>query len=208
MNEPRLTISGNVVFDAEERVAASGQPFAVFRIANNISRRRDDGRYEDVRTEFYRVTAFGNLAVNAIASVKKGQRVLVHGKVRATTYTRGDGSEGANIEITASMIGHDLTFGYVDYHKGRANREDPKDPQNDPIVRSVRESEDSRTDPETWGRSGGQSWSPGSESHSWNPDYDAVGEAEPPRLSVVEDDFDPEAEVDFIEDPEPADALV
>ena len=44
MNEPRLTISGNVVFDAEERVAASGQPFAVFRIANNISRRRDDGR--------------------------------------------------------------------------------------------------------------------------------------------------------------------
>lgn len=179
MNEPTVTISGNVVADAQEHVGASGRPFTVFRLANTIQRRRPDGGYEDVRTEYYRVTAFGNLAVNTAHSIRKGQRVLVHGKVRATTYTRSDGSEGASIEITASMVGHDLTFGWADYHKGRRDREDPADPQNDPAVRAARAGEGQRTQDESDPAHSSQQWGrhPGPE--QWNPDYVAAYDADP-----------------------------
>ena len=160
MHEPIVTISGNVVADPDERVSASGRPFTVFRIATNITRRLADGSFEDLRTEYFRVSTFGNLATNVAASISKGQRVLVHGKLRAQTYVRPDGSEGASIEITASMVGHDLTFGWADFHKGRAAREDPNDPQNAEVVRQARAQDCGSDDARGWGSSDSQDWNP------------------------------------------------
>jgi single-strand DNA-binding protein len=178
MHEPIVTISGNAVADAEERAASTGRSFTVFRLANTIRRRLGDGSYEDVRTDFYRVTVFGTLAVNAAKSVKKGQRILVHGRLRVASFTRPDGTEGANIEVTATMVGHDLTFGWVDYHKGRADREDPNDPQNDPAVQRARIADDAGRRDHEWGRHLAEP--------EWNPTYvEDLPPASSPRTALT-----------------------
>lgn len=167
MQELRVTISGNVVADPELRIGSTGNPFTTFRVAVNITKRTDAGVYQEVRTEYYRVTAFGALGHNAMGSLKKGQGVLVYGRFKTETYPRQDGSEGASIEITADALGHDLTFGWADYHKGRKPAEDSSDPRNDPAVRAARQEDYARDQhARDQQRSG---W--GSGAHNWNSDY-------------------------------------
>ncbi|WP_132099634.1 single-stranded DNA-binding protein [Curtobacterium sp. PhB146] len=57
-----------------------------------------------------RVTAFRSLASNVFKSLKKGDRIVVSGRVRIRTWER-DGRGGTSVEIDADGIGHDLAWG-------------------------------------------------------------------------------------------------
>ena len=48
--------------------------------------------------------------MNAAASVNKGDRVVVAGRLRIREWTAGDKS-GINIEVDADALGHDLAWG-------------------------------------------------------------------------------------------------
>lgn len=176
MQELRVTVRGNVVANPEERIGSTGRPFTTFSVACNIERRQDNGSYEEVRTDYYRVMAFGALARNASASIAKGQAVIVHGRLQPKTYERANGSEGASIEIVADMLGHDLNFGWVEYHKGRKQKTDPTDPDNDPAVRAARQQDlapDAQPPGGTWGHTEGD---------NWNSNYIEAGASQQPAV--------------------------
>ncbi|WFR68700.1 single-stranded DNA-binding protein [Curtobacterium flaccumfaciens] len=61
-------------------------------------------------TNWFTVTAFRSLAANVHRSVKKGDRVVVTGRVRIRTWER-DGRGGTSVEIDAEGLGHDLAWG-------------------------------------------------------------------------------------------------
>ena len=102
-----LTLTGNLVADPE-KVEYAGQDertIANFRIGNSEwynGESKDNG--------FFDITAFGDQADNVLASLKKGSRVIVTGRLQHTTYERPDGSRGGRTKLVASAIGQSLEF--------------------------------------------------------------------------------------------------
>ena len=80
-----------------------------------------------VETNWYTVTAFRQLATHTAEFVDKGDRVLVVGKLRISEW-ENDERSGANIEIEAEAIGHDLTWapGSSPARSGQRIRPSPK----------------------------------------------------------------------------------
>lgn len=115
MNETQVTIVGNAVEDPVVRFGKTGQQFVTFRLASTV-RRRDGatGGFVDVGTNFVTVLAFRQLGQNVAVSIRKGQPVVVSGRLRVNQWSAGDRS-GTSVEIDASAVGHDLTRGRADF---------------------------------------------------------------------------------------------
>jgi single-strand DNA-binding protein len=118
-----ITVTGVVGSDPRLHVTTQGLAIASFRLAS--TRRyfdRTKGTWEDGETNWYTVSGFRQLAHNTMASVKKGQRLVVHGRLRVRAWENGEKS-GTAIEIDADAIGHDLSWGTTDLTKVRIARE-------------------------------------------------------------------------------------
>lgn len=106
-----ITLVGNIVGDPEERATRSGDPIAAFRLA--VSERRFDrerGQWIDGHTNYYAVSVFGELGRNALASLRKGERVIVAGRLRLREWET-DAKRGVSADVTADAVGHDLRWG-------------------------------------------------------------------------------------------------
>src|SRR5664280_3473505 len=101
MNETYVTVSGNVVGDPVVRATRANVSFVTFRVASN-ARRVDSktGEYIDAGTNFVNVTAFRALGVNVSNSLKKGEPVIVYGRMRINQWVNGERS-GTTVEIDA-----------------------------------------------------------------------------------------------------------
>jgi single-strand DNA-binding protein len=106
-----ITVTGVVATEPSKFVTAAAVPITSFRLASN-QRRYDRTRQEwvDVATNWYKVSAFRQLALHALVSLHKGERVVVTGKLKVREWTAGE-KNGTAVEIDAESIGHDLTFG-------------------------------------------------------------------------------------------------
>jgi single-strand DNA-binding protein len=114
-----ITVTGVVGSDPRLHVTTQGLAIASFRLAS--TRRyfdRAKGTWEDGETNWYTVSGFRQLASNAIASVHKGDRVVVHGRLRVRSWENGEKS-GLAVEIEADSIGHDLAWGITTLTKVR-----------------------------------------------------------------------------------------
>ena len=106
-----ITVTGVVGSDPRLHVTTQGLAIVSFRLAS--TRRyfdRAKGTWEDGETNWYTVSGFRQLASNAMASVHKGDRVVVQGRLRVRAWENGEKS-GTAIEIEADSIGHDLAWG-------------------------------------------------------------------------------------------------
>lgn len=98
-----ITVIGNLVADPEQRTAA-GHKLARLRIASNERIKDANGDWKDGDTTYVDVACWRRLAEGA-SSLKKGQRVIVHGKLKGRSFTRNDGTNGYAYEIEATDIG-------------------------------------------------------------------------------------------------------
>ncbi len=106
-----ITITGLIATTPRHVVTAEGLPITSFRLAS--SQRRYDKAAEkwvDASTNWYTVTAFRQLAVNAVPSLSKGDRIVVSGRIRVRDW-QNDDRTGTTVEIEAESIGHDLFWG-------------------------------------------------------------------------------------------------
>ena len=138
MQEPLITVTGNVGGMPRTRVVASGSVVTDFRIANTP---RDvdkaSGQWSDGQTVWFGVSCWRALAENVAASVKKGDRVVVTGRLRAHTWKTEQGEERSSLEIKAQTVGFDLSRG-----KAVQERSVPLALTTDPGLPPVTESED------------------------------------------------------------------
>ncbi|GAA5099620.1 hypothetical protein GCM10025760_35980 [Microbacterium yannicii] len=131
-----ITITGNVATPPELKHTPAGVTIATFRVASGRRRyNRETESWIDAGTNFYTVSAFRTLADHAYKSLKKGDRVLLTGRVRVREWENG-ARRGTAIEIDADAIGHDLLWGTTTFMKdaGRAaagGREGPQDAGTD-----------------------------------------------------------------------------
>ncbi len=117
MNETELTVAGRLVADPEHRTTRAGLQFTTFRLATNARRRTKEGVYVDGPTSFYNVATYRSLGINAHSSLRKGDPVVVHGRLTINDFQRADESWGSSAQIDAYTVGHDLTYGTTQYSK-------------------------------------------------------------------------------------------
>jgi single-strand DNA-binding protein len=111
MNETYVTLSGWLGADVSLR-EAGGVPVASFRVASTPRRyQRKTQTWEDGDTQWYSVNAWRALAENCDVSLRRGDPVIVHGKLSARTWTTKSGVEVTTLEVEAAFVGHDLTRG-------------------------------------------------------------------------------------------------
>ncbi len=116
-----ITLTGFVATVPNHLVTSEGLPITNFRLAST-QRRFDRSRSEwvDNGTNWYTVTAFRQLAMNTNSSIKKGERVIVSGRLRIRDWTAGE-KVGTSIEIDADSIGHDLTWGTASFTRSMSS---------------------------------------------------------------------------------------
>ena len=106
-----ITLTGLVATEPRHIVTAEGLPITSFRLASNQRRfDRSQDRWVDGETNWYTISSFRQLAINSSTSIKKGERVVVTGRVRLRDWQNSERA-GTNIEIEADAIGHDLGWG-------------------------------------------------------------------------------------------------
>ena len=106
-----ITLTGLVATTPRHLVTSEGLPITSFRLASTQRRfDRSQEKWIDGETNWYTITAFRQLALNSNASVDKGQRVLVAGRLKIREWESGERT-GTTIEIEADSIGHDLAWG-------------------------------------------------------------------------------------------------
>lgn len=113
VNELTVTVVGWVGSDPVRYLGDDGQvPFTKFRLASTprVYDRDQDG-YVDADTSWFTVKTFRHLALNVADAVRRGEPVVVHGRLRLVDWVAPDGRPRTTAELTADAVGHDLSRG-------------------------------------------------------------------------------------------------
>jgi single-strand DNA-binding protein len=103
-----ITVTGNLTRDPELRFTQGGRAVANFRIAS--SRRFQMNNEWQEQTSFFDVVAWAELGENAAASLSKGARVIVTGRIEQRDFETREGEKRTVFEITADEIGPSLRW--------------------------------------------------------------------------------------------------
>ena len=109
--EPTLTLVGNLTADPEVRYTQQGTPVASFNVASTPRTfNRQSQAWEDGETLFMRCNVWKDAAENVGGSLRKGQRVIVVGRLVPRSYTARDGSERRTVEMQVDEVGPSLRY--------------------------------------------------------------------------------------------------
>ncbi|MBP2216421.1 single-stranded DNA-binding protein [Arthrobacter sp. CAN_C5] len=118
-----ITVRGYVATDVKSGVAVSGLAYASFRMCSTERRfDRQTNSWTDGQTNWYTVSMFRQLATNAGVSIRKGDKVVVTGRLRVRPWIREDGRTGTSVDIDADTAGHDLMWGTAHFRRTSADR--------------------------------------------------------------------------------------
>jgi single-strand DNA-binding protein len=105
-----VTIVGNLTREPELRYTGSGRGMAQFGVAvNRRWQNRQSGEWEE-QVSFFNVTAWGDLGENCAASLAKGSRVIVNGRLEQRSYETQQGEKRSVVEIIADEVGPSLRW--------------------------------------------------------------------------------------------------
>lgn len=117
MPDNTVTLVGNATRDPELRFTNTGQAVASFGLAvNRRWQNRQSGEWEE-QTSFFDITAWGSLGENTAASIHKGTRVVVTGRLQQRTYETQSGEKRSVVEVVADEIGPSLRWAHAEVHK-------------------------------------------------------------------------------------------
>lgn len=109
-----------------KETTGDGVPFTSFRVS--VTERWFDpkvGQWCDGAQEWFTVKAFRDLAVNVAETVRKGDPVVVTGRLRTEVWESDKGPQPSFV-IEADAVGHDLSWGSGTFRR-RVHRSGPVD---------------------------------------------------------------------------------
>lgn len=116
MGEISVSVSGNVATEPKHVVGSTGKPRTTFRLATTARKRQPDGSFADGATSFLNVACFDTLALNAAASLLKGQPVVITGAMTVREWEM-DGRTGREVDLVVRTLGHDLRWGRATFSR-------------------------------------------------------------------------------------------
>ena len=108
----KLVSVGHLGADPEEKTTANGLGLAKLRVAVK-------GRGKDAETVWWNVTAFRKSAEYCAKYLKKGELVLVEGRVNVREYTNKEGLQVKSYEIVSD---HVQGFGKRNHNEEKPSR--------------------------------------------------------------------------------------
>jgi len=102
--EAIVTVVGNLGSDAEFRKTPKGTPVTSFNIANT-PRKSINGEWVNGDTNWFRIFVWNYDAAGTANVLRKGDKVIVTGRLQISKYTTKDGEERQSLEINADTVG-------------------------------------------------------------------------------------------------------
>ena len=116
-----ITVRGFVATEPTSSTTPGGVATATFRLGSTDRRfDRATNSWIDGNTNWFRVQGYRQLAGNIGCSVKKGQKVIVVGRLKLRSWEH-DGRTYYSAEIEADSVGHDLRWGSANYIRTAGN---------------------------------------------------------------------------------------
>jgi single-strand DNA-binding protein len=112
-----ITISGNITRDPEMRYTPSGVSKVTFGVAVNRSWRNQQTQEWDEQTSFFNVVAWRQLAENVGASLTKGARVVVSGRLEQRSWETEQGEKRSIVEVVADDVAASFRFATAEIHR-------------------------------------------------------------------------------------------
>ena len=120
-NDPQVYMTGYLVQEPSLKKLTGDISVAKLRIAYTPRRQnKETGEWSDGPTTFVNVQCWRHLADHVTTCLRKGEPVLVMGRLRVRNYDDTEGKSRVAVEIDATSVGHDLNRGVA--HFFRATR--------------------------------------------------------------------------------------
>lgn len=114
-SENSVTLVGNLTKDPELRYTTGGRGVASFGLAVN-RRYMVNGEWQE-QVSFFNIVAWADLGENAAASLNKGNRVIVTGRLEQRSYETRDGEKRNVTEVIADELGPSLRWAQVEIER-------------------------------------------------------------------------------------------
>lgn len=120
LNEAQISLTGYVATQPQIRTTPSGALNVSMRVAWTPRRQdRVTGEWADGNTSYVTVICWRKLASNAGVCLRKGDPVLVKGRLSIREFDDKAGVRRTAVEVEASSVGHDLSRGVAQFQRVR-----------------------------------------------------------------------------------------
>jgi len=99
----KAIIIGNLTRDPEIKTLPSGISVSTFSVATNRVWKDKDGQKQE-NVEYHNIVVFGRQAETSAQYLKKGQSVLIEGRMQTRSWEAQDGSKKYRTEIVADRV--------------------------------------------------------------------------------------------------------
>jgi single-strand DNA-binding protein len=118
--DAHIDLAGFVASEPAFKRLPGGTSTARLRVAYTERRfNRETGEWGDGPTSFVTVLCWRTLADNVAVCLRKGEPVLVRGRLRVREFQDKEGSPRIATEVEASSVGHDLSRGVAHFSRTR-----------------------------------------------------------------------------------------
>lgn len=121
-NESAVTIIGNLTREPKLEFTAGGT--AILKLSVACNRRWKKGDEWQDETSFFNVVCWTDLAENVAASVQKGDRVVVSGRLQQRSWTTESDEKRSVVEVVADEVA--LSMRYATAQATRIERSRPE----------------------------------------------------------------------------------
>lgn len=119
-NEAQVCLTGYVATQPVTKTVKSGAITVTMRVAWTPRwQDRVSGEWVDGNTSYVTVNCWRKLATNAGLCVRKGDPVVVKGRLSIRNYEDKQGAQRIAVEVEASTVGHDLSRGIALFQRVR-----------------------------------------------------------------------------------------
>jgi single-strand DNA-binding protein len=117
-NDALVVVTGYVATEPSYRTLGDGVPVLSMRVGWT-RRRRDSatGEWSDGNTSFVTVTCWRKLAENLSKCLRKGDPVVLRGRLDVRTYVNKEGERRIAVDVDAASLGHDLNRGVANFQR-------------------------------------------------------------------------------------------
>lgn len=121
MTTDTIIITGNVASVPNHYTSRDGVAITRFRLASNLGYfDKKLNKWVETETNFYSVSTYRKLALNAYASLRSGDAVVLSGRLHIRPWQTAD-KAGTNVDIDVDWMGHDLTLGTASWTRVSAS---------------------------------------------------------------------------------------
>jgi|SRR5208283_5327957 len=142
-----VTLIGFVATEPKINQFSDGTDVANLRIGSSSRKLdRETGEWRDGELSFYSVRCRKSLARNAKICLRKGQPIVVAGKLHTRYYQDRSGQQRSDVEVWADTVGYDLARGVAHFSWNQRSSADSSALANGEAIRAGLEGEEPGAD--------------------------------------------------------------